>query len=118
MGDFAIKPVTQILSWLIASTLVYLNLRMLVAEASGVFEAPGNLAWKILIILSGAGALALLIYITFSPFSASRNKKPPSRCTAKRKAWRHCLFPSSKNCRSPRLRQARRHHISACDWTG
>jgi manganese transport protein len=75
MGDFAIKPVTQILSWLIASTLVYLNLRMLVAEASGVFEAPGNLAWKILIILSGAGALALLIYITFFPlFSKSKQK--------------------------------------------
>jgi manganese transport protein len=75
MGDFAIKPLTQMAAWLIAAILVYLNLRMLVGQAGGIFENPGAMGWKILIIAAGAGFLVLLGYITVFPMMAKRKQR-------------------------------------------
>lgn len=74
MGDFAIKPLTQVAAWIVTTILVYLNLRMLVAEVMGIFESPGNLTWKILIPVGGAGFLTLLVYITFFPLFHKHKK--------------------------------------------
>jgi len=66
MGSFAIKPLVQATAWLIASILIYLNLKMLVNEASGVF-AGDNLFAKIVLVLLGVLFLALLLYIILHP---------------------------------------------------
>jgi manganese transport protein len=68
MGAFTIRPVTQILAWIIALILVYLNLKMLTAEFGSLFSEEGLLFWKILVIVAGLGFLTLLGYITFIPF--------------------------------------------------
>jgi manganese transport protein len=75
MGDFVIRPSVQVLAWIVTGTLVYLNVRMLMAEAWKVFESPGNAAWKIIIPVMGAGFLALLVYISFFPFFSKQKKK-------------------------------------------
>jgi manganese transport protein len=75
MGIFAIKPLTQVIAWIVTVILVYLNLRMLLGQASGIFDAPGNLSWKILIPLAGAGFVALLVYITFFPLFSKQKKQ-------------------------------------------
>jgi manganese transport protein len=75
MGDFAIKPIWQVIAWIVTVILVYLNLRMLVGEALEIFSASGNLTWKILIPLAGAGFVALLVYITFFPLFSKQKKK-------------------------------------------
>ena len=73
MGIFAIKPLIKIASWLVASVLVYLNLRMLLNQVDGVFD--GNaLMPKILLIFTGLVFLALLLYIILHPLIA-KNKK-------------------------------------------
>ncbi|MBC7946486.1 MAG: Nramp family divalent metal transporter [Chitinophagaceae bacterium] len=77
MGTFAIKPFVQFLAWLVASVLVYLNLKMLVDEAGTVFDAPGNLPVKVLIILAGLAFVALLVYSIIFPLIA-KNKRPVS----------------------------------------
>ncbi len=80
MGVFAIKPVTQVLSWLVAAVLVYLNLRMVFEEATGFLQ--NNHAWpaKTMVIAGLAVLVALLaIVIAFPLFK--RKRKDASRVT-------------------------------------
>jgi manganese transport protein len=73
MGSFAIKPIVQIAAWLIATVLIYLNLKMLINETSGVFEGD-NLFAKILLALLGIVFIGLLLYIILQPLLV-KNKK-------------------------------------------
>ncbi len=66
MGNFVISNLTKVAAWVIASILVFLNLKMLINEAGGVFEAE-NLWPKLVLGLLGLLFLALLLYIIFSP---------------------------------------------------
>ena len=76
MGQFAIKPIVQIAAWLIAAVLVYLNIKMVLAEAGSFFTEDGSMIWKVIIIAGGLFFLGLLAYITFYPVMARR--KPVS----------------------------------------
>jgi manganese transport protein len=76
MGNFVIKPIVQVAAWVIASILIYLNLKMLVNEASGVFESDNILA-KILLVLAGIIFIGLLVYIILHPL-LTKNKKTSS----------------------------------------
>lgn len=76
MGTFAIKPITKIAAWAIASVLVFLNLKMLVNEMGPVF-ADGPLWQKLLLGIPAVICLALLIYIIINPF-ISKLKRPVS----------------------------------------
>lgn len=67
MGKFAIKPLTKIAAWIIASVLVYLNLKMLVNEMGTVFSTGSW--WQLaLLTLGGLICLSLLVYIIITPF--------------------------------------------------
>ncbi|WP_242696362.1 Nramp family divalent metal transporter [Longitalea luteola] len=74
MGDYAIKPVVQVIAWIVTTILVYLNIRMLVNEASSFFAGSTNIFWKALIITGGVVFLALLLYIIFYPVFSKRLK--------------------------------------------
>jgi manganese transport protein len=76
MGNFVIKPIVQLAAWVIASVLIYLNLKMLVNEASGVF-AGDNIIAKTLLILAGVIFIGLLVYIILHPL-LTKNKKTSS----------------------------------------
>jgi manganese transport protein len=67
MGKFTIKPLTRTFAWLIATILVYLNIRMLIEEFTPVFQAP-ELWPKILIIFVGVVFTYLLVFIIIQPF--------------------------------------------------
>ena len=67
MGNFVIKPITKIAAWLIATVLVFLNLKMLFNEIIPIFEADALLP-KVLIGSAVAGFGALLVYIIIHPF--------------------------------------------------
>lgn len=67
MGNFAIKPLTKAGAWIIASVLVYLNLRMLLNESMPVIS--GDAFWpKFLIISSAVFFGAILVYVIIFPF--------------------------------------------------
>jgi manganese transport protein len=73
MGNFAIKPIVKLLAWIVASVLVYLNIRMVTGEAIDYFAASENTGMKILIILAGILFIALLLYsILFPLFGKKR----------------------------------------------
>lgn len=74
MGKFVIKWPTKIAAWVIALVLVFLNLKMLINEASGVFMADDTLP-KIVLIILGLLFLTLLGYIFFFPFFKKLQKE-------------------------------------------
>jgi manganese transport protein len=74
MGDFAIKPLVQVIAWLVTIILVYLNIRMLTNEVSSFFAGSTNIFWKILIMAGGAMFLGLLAYIIFYPLLNKKAK--------------------------------------------
>jgi manganese transport protein len=77
MGSFAIKPILQFLAWIVASILVYLNLKMLTEEAGGYFASSDNSFVKIIISVAGLSFLLLLVYSIFYPLFG-RTKKSVS----------------------------------------
>lgn len=74
MGAFAIKPFIQFLSWVVASILVYLNLKMLTDEAMGFFGTSGNTFVKGLILVGGLGFVVLLVASILLPLIAKHKK--------------------------------------------
>jgi manganese transport protein len=77
MGAFAIRPLIQFLAWLVASVLVYLNLKMLTDEAGSFFIASDSSILKVIIVLGGLGFVILLICSIVFPLLA-RNRKAAS----------------------------------------
>ena len=77
MGEFVIKNWVRVAAWVIASALIYLNVKMVFNEVSDYFAEPGNLAWKITIILGGILFGGLLVYILFFPFRMKKEVAPP-----------------------------------------
>ncbi|MEP6615997.1 MAG: Nramp family divalent metal transporter [Ginsengibacter sp.] len=74
MGIYAINPVIQFFAWLVASVLVYLNVRMVTGEAKNFFMTSDNLVAKMAIIIAGALFAALLIYSFIFPLIGRRRK--------------------------------------------
>jgi manganese transport protein len=68
MGEFAISNTARITSWIIASILIYLNVKMVMNETTIYFALPGNLIWKVLIVIAGLIFGGLLVYILLFPF--------------------------------------------------
>jgi manganese transport protein len=67
MGSFAIKPIVQAAAWLITAILVYLNLNMVIGQASDYFASSNNLIWKTVIIIGGLAYVLLLIISILYP---------------------------------------------------
>jgi manganese transport protein len=74
MGAFAIKPLLQFFAWLIATVLVYLNIKMVGEEAVSFFTTSHNLLLKILVVAAGVAFLALLVYSIVFPLLNKREK--------------------------------------------
>jgi manganese transport protein len=74
MGSFAIKPHVQAFAWLIAAILVYLNVRMVLNEASDFFVTSDSVFWKSVIIFGAVIFGMLLLYAVFFPFFSKRQK--------------------------------------------
>ncbi len=67
MGVFAIKPFTQGLSWLVASVLVYLNLKMVFGEGMDFLDNDHGLLPKILVVAGLAILVGLLLIVITIP---------------------------------------------------
>jgi manganese transport protein len=72
MGAFAIKPLVIVTASIITAILVYLNIRMVVEQASIFFETSSSSIGKTAIILSGLVYISLLIMAIFHPLMKRR----------------------------------------------
>lgn len=77
MGNFTIGRITKILSWLVASILVYLNLRMVFNEAIDFLANPHQWIVNLLVILGLVALITLLAIVALYPFIARRKKPVP-----------------------------------------
>lgn len=73
MGIFTISLTTKFFAWIVASLLLFLNLKLVIEEGQDYFSHPGNDIWKILLTVVALAALALLIYVFIHPWAG----KPP-----------------------------------------
>lgn len=74
MGVFAIKPFVQILAWLIASILVFLNAKLVFEKLFSFLATDAFIVWKILIVVGVLVFVALFFAMTILPV-LQRNKK-------------------------------------------
>ena len=74
MGVFTIKPFTQFLAWLVASILVYLNVKMVTDEAGDFFATSDSSIGKIVIVVAGLLFISLLIYSIVFPLIGRKKK--------------------------------------------
>lgn len=93
MGQFVIKPVVQVAAWLITAVLVYLNLSMVIGEASDYFAQPGHLTGKILIVAAGIGFIALLVITTVYPLLKNRRVNAQTPLHAPVSSLKHLEIP-------------------------
>ncbi|HRI24014.1 MAG TPA: Nramp family divalent metal transporter [Ferruginibacter sp.] len=93
MGKFAIKPLTRVAAWVIASVLVFLNLKMLVNEMGTVYSDG---AWwqQVLLTAGGLLCLSLLLYIIVSPFISKRKESHAPRIHPEGNMFRDLKIPS------------------------
>jgi len=68
MGKFSIGMVTKISAWIVAGLLIYLNMKLVYGAESGFFSNPGNLFWKLAMLLAALIAMLLLAYLIVHPW--------------------------------------------------
>ncbi|RYZ45664.1 MAG: iron/manganese transporter, partial [Sphingobacteriales bacterium] len=74
MGEFTIKPLVKFAAWLIAAVLIYLNIRMVGAEAFTYFNSSDSIFWKSVIIAGSVLFLVLLLYTVLYPLFNKTSK--------------------------------------------
>ena len=96
MGKFVINPFTKMLAWVIAAVLVYLNIKMLINEAAGVWagDAEGP---KIFLVLAGLLFLTLLGYILFFPLFNKLHKAGSIQMHSDLNAINNLIIPQFKS---------------------
>jgi manganese transport protein len=92
MGSFSINTITKIAAWTIAAVLVFLNLKMISNEASGVF-LTGSLPAKSALVLAGILFIFLLAYIILFPWLDRRKKKASIQMHADINAVQELVIP-------------------------
>jgi manganese transport protein len=79
MGKFVIKPLVIVLASLIAVILVYLNISMVVGQATSYFASSDSIFWKAVIILSAIFYLSLLLVAIFYPLMHKKSATVPAQ---------------------------------------
>jgi manganese transport protein len=74
MGQFVIRPIIQFFAWLIASILVYLNVKMVTEEAASFFTTSDSIIGKTTIVIAGLLFAALMAYAFVFPLLRRRKK--------------------------------------------
>lgn len=75
MGAFAIKPLIQFISWIVAGILVFLNVKLVAEKITDVLMQPGDNVFKIFIIILSIAFLSLFFIMTLFPLFGKARKK-------------------------------------------
>lgn len=97
MGSFAIKPGIQILAWLVAGILVYLNVKLVAETVIEVFKEEGQLLLKLLIGLGALGFAWLFIMMAVLPIINRKKEYKSIRLHSEEKRLQNLDIPQT-NC--------------------
>jgi manganese transport protein len=78
MGQYAIRPGLQVVSWLTAGTIAALNLKLSYDAIAGAMSGAGSRSWLLWVtaVPAAAGLVALLGYVTVVPWLERRRGVP------------------------------------------
>jgi manganese transport protein len=78
MGQYVIRRRTHIAAWLVAGTIVVLNIKLAADEIVGWLHAAGSWSWVlwVTVVPVAAGLTGLLIYVTVAPAVQRRRGDP------------------------------------------
>jgi len=93
MGKFAINPLQKIGAWLIATVLVFLNLKMLLNEMTKIFT-DGALWQQILVSMIALVCIALLVYVIIHPFITKNAKEVSIKMHPETNTLSNLVIPS------------------------
>ncbi len=96
MGEFAIKPAVKVAAWLIAAMLIFLNVRLVVQEITGLYHTEGNLFWKMIIPIVALGFTWLFFMMTFLPLLKKRMRKASIKLHKEAPALSNLAVPEVK----------------------
>lgn len=96
MGEFAIKLHTKIFAWLVASVLIFLNVKLVYDEIVSLFSNQGKWGMKILAIVLSLGFLWLFLKMTFSPLFKKRKLKTDAILHGEEKDLLNLEIPKAK----------------------
>jgi manganese transport protein len=96
MGKFAINPLQKTAAWIIATVLVYLNLRMLANEMSKVYTA-GAMWQQVLVSVAAVICVALLIYVILHPFIIKAKQQVSIKIHPETNTLNSLVIPSFNN---------------------
>ena len=94
MGKYAIRPFVIIVASIIAAVLVYLNIRMVIEQASEYFTTSDNFFWKAVIIIAGLFFVGLLVIATFYPLRRRKEKHDIKQIHAEPGSLENVVVPS------------------------
>lgn len=97
MGEFTIRPVTKILSWLVAVILIFLNTKLVIQSALPLFTTSGHLFWKVVIILAGIIFTVLFFLMTLIPLTKKHIKPKSVFLHSEEKLLQHLSIPENQH---------------------
>lgn len=106
MGKYAIAPWVKILSWLVATVLVFLNIKMVTEACLPIFREAGNFGLKILLIL--AAMLFSWLFIMMIKIPVMKKRK------LREKPAMHGEVVPLSNLETPKIK----HIAVSLDFTG
>lgn len=75
MGEFAIRNYVKVAAWLVASILVFLNVKLVGEETVKIFETGTAWYWKLTMVIAILLFVALFLIMTFLPLIKKRRQK-------------------------------------------
>ncbi|MES2371302.1 MAG: Nramp family divalent metal transporter [Bacteroidota bacterium] len=75
MGEFVIKTRTKIAAWLVATILVFLNVKLVVEQTLKVFESDAMWYWKLILVIGLILFVSLFLVMTFLPLIKQKRER-------------------------------------------
>ncbi|MGI8951323.1 MAG: Nramp family divalent metal transporter [Chitinophagaceae bacterium] len=96
MGEFTIKFWVKILSWMVTGILIFLNVKMVAEQSFTVFQEPGNIFFKIIIIITAVIFAWLFLVMTFLPLIQKQKAKASIRMHSEEKLLANLSIPETQ----------------------
>lgn len=93
MGAYVIKPYVQILAWIVAAILVYLNVKLVAETIVKVFEEEGQYGLKTIVGLGALGFIWLFVMMAILPVINRKKERKSIRLHSEEKPLQNLDIP-------------------------
>ena len=95
MGTYAIKPSVQIIAWIVAGILVYLNVRLVAETVIAVFEEEGQIILKTVISIGALLFIWLFVMMAVLPVINRKKERKSIRLHSEERLLQNLDIPQA-----------------------